>query len=48
MLHLQARKEPLGAIGLQACKLMLAESDMISTKTFEAQRPWWSAENNCT
>ncbi len=40
---MQAHQEPLGAIGLQACKLMIAESEMISASTFQARQPWWTS-----
>ena len=33
-------KEPTVAIGLQACRLLLQESDL-QAHCFEAKQPWW-------
>ena len=35
------RKEPVGAIALQACKLVISESELLGDSTFEARAPWW-------
>lgn len=37
---LQVCEEPVGAIGLQACKLLLQETDELQ-HCFTARYPWW-------
>ena len=36
--------EPDKAIGLQACRIDIAESQMVQRSSFQAKAPWWSVE----
>ena len=38
-------QEPVGAIGLQACRLEVAGSDIMQARAFQARAPWWSVEH---